>query len=181
MDAFEGVVGEILRAEGFWVQQGVKVNLSADDKRALGNPSMPRPEIDLVAYKPATSELLVVECKSYFDSGGLHARDLIDGGRNAQRYKMFVNDALRKMVLERLGEQLADIGGVVGNPRPHLGLVYGHATEHNEARLRPWFEERGWFFHGPDWIATRLRAMAARTYDNQIAGVVAKILLGRGG
>jgi hypothetical protein len=177
MDAFEIVVGEILRADGYWVQQGVKVELSAQEKRDLENYSMPRPELDLVAYKAATGELLAVECKSYFDSGGLHARDLIDGGRNAKRYKMFVNPALRELVLARLSQQLGANGAITGAPTPRLGLIYGYCTEHNLARLEPWFAKQGWFFHGPDWIAERLKAMATRTYDNQVAGVVAKILL----
>ena len=102
MDAFEELVAEVLRADGYWVHRGYKINLRPEDKRALGNPSMPRPEIDLVAYKAGTGELLSLECKSYFDSGGVHARDLLPGGRNAQRYKMFVNADLRRMVLKSL-------------------------------------------------------------------------------
>lgn len=77
MDAFEELVAEVLRADGYWVHQGYKIDFSTADKRALGNPSMPRPEIDLVAYKPGTGDLLSLECKSYFDSGGVHARDLL--------------------------------------------------------------------------------------------------------
>src|SRR3546814_20140353 len=85
MDAFEELVAEVLRADGYWVHRGYKIDLAPEDKRALGNPSMPRPEIDLVAYKAGTGELLTLECKSYFDSGGVHARELLPGGRNAQR------------------------------------------------------------------------------------------------
>ncbi len=176
MDAFEELVAEILRADGYWVHQGFKVNLDVDDKRALGNPSMPRPEIDLVAYKAATSELLAIECKSYFDSGGVHARDLIDGGRNSHRYKMFVDASLRDVVLQRLGEQLATSGSIV-SVAPRLGMVCGHITRHNAERLSPWLEAQGWFLHGPDWIIERLHQMSRRSYDNQLASVVAKLLL----
>ena len=36
MDAFEQVVGEILWREGYWVRTSVKVELTKDDKRAIG-------------------------------------------------------------------------------------------------------------------------------------------------
>lgn len=180
MDAFEQLVAELLRADGYWVHQGYKIDLSKEDKRALGNPSMPRPEVDLVAYKPGTGELLSLECKSYFDSGGVHARDLLPGGRNPQRYKMFVNAELRTMVLDRLVDQLMESGSVIGRPVAKLGLVYGHATAVNADILGGHFADNGWELYGPDWIELHLRKMALRSYDNQVASVVAKLLLPRG-
>lgn len=180
MDAFEELVAEVLRADGYRVHQGYKIDLSTADKRALGNPSMPRPEIDLIAYKAGTGELLSLECKSYFDSGGVHARDLLPGGRNAQRYKMFVNAELRTMVLQRLGEQLAASGAVAGRPQPKLGLIYGYATRANTAILEQHFAEQGWGLYGPAWLKAHLQKMALRSYDNQVASVVAKLLLPRG-
>lgn len=179
MDAFEGLVGEILRADGYWVHNGYKINLSKEDKRALGNPSMPRPEIDLVAYKAGTGELLSLECKSYFDSGGVHARDLLPGGRNAQRYKMFVDANLREMVLRCLVEQLVERGTVAGMPVPKLGLIYGCATPANARILRNHFEENDWALYGPKWLKEHLQKMARQSYDNQVASVVAKLLLPR--
>lgn len=179
MDAFEELVAQVLRADGYWVHQGYKINLSPADKRALGNPSMPRPEIDLIAYKAGTGELLSLECKSYFDSGGVHARDLLPGGRNAQRYKMFVNAPLREMVLTRLVEQLAESGAVAGVPTPRLGMIYGYATTSNTEILQSYFAENGWGLYGPDWLRAHLQKMALRSYDNQVASVVAKLLLPR--
>jgi hypothetical protein len=181
MDAFEELVAEVLRADGYWVHQGYKINLSVEDKRALGNPSMPRPEIDLVAYKAGTGELLSLECKSYFDSGGVHARDLLPGGKHAQRYKMFVNAELREMVLTRLVEQLVASGAVAGTPVPKLGMIYGFATPSNTTILAEHFAENGWGLYGPDWLRDHLQKMALRSYDNQVASVVAKLLLPRSG
>lgn len=179
MDAFEELVAEVLRADGYWVHQGYKISLTREEKQALGNPSMPRPEIDLVAYKAGTGELLSLECKSYFDSGGVHARDLLPGGKNAQRYKMFVNTELRAMVLRRLVEQLVDAGSVAGTPVPKLGMIYGFATPSNTAILEQHFAENGWELYGPDWLKGHLQQMALRSYDNQVASVVAKLLLPR--
>jgi hypothetical protein len=49
MDAFEQVVSEILWLEGNWVRQSVKVELTKEEKRAIGRPSSPRWELDIVA------------------------------------------------------------------------------------------------------------------------------------
>jgi hypothetical protein len=179
MDAFEELAAEVLRADGYWVHQGYKINLTPGEKRALDNPSMPRPEIDLVAYKAGTGELLSLECKSYFDSGGVNANDMLPDGRYPQRYKMFVNSRLREMVLRRLGEQLVDSGTVVGTPVPKLGLIYGYATPANATKLKEHFAASGWELYGPDWLRRHLQQMALRSYDNQIASVVAKLLLPR--
>ena len=179
MDAFEELVAEVLRADGYWVHRGYKINLSPEEKRALDNPSMPRPEIDIVAYKAGTGELLSLECKSYFDSGGVHAKDMLPDGRYPQRYKMFVKAQLREMVLRRLTEQLIDAGTVAGTPVPKLGLIYGYATPKNIAMLEEHFAANHWALFGPDWLRQHLKQMALRSYDNQIASVVAKLLLPR--
>lgn len=177
MDAFEQLVAEILRSQGYWVDIGYRIELTKAEKRALGNPSMPRPEIDLVAYKARTGELLSLECKSYFDSGGVHARDFQPASRNAGRYKMFVDGALRKIVLTRLVEQLTDSGSVAGTPNAQLGLVYGYASTYNAKQIDALFAERGWRHYGPNWLRQNLEEMALQSYDNQVASVVAKILL----
>jgi hypothetical protein len=123
---------------------------------------MPRPEIDLVAYKAGTNELLPLECKSYFDSGGVHTRDLLPGGKNAQHYKMFVNDALRTIVLQRLVEQLTASGTILPSSAVKLGMVYGHASEGNDGALKAHFTKCGWLAFGPSWIKDHLHRMGAR-------------------
>jgi hypothetical protein len=71
MDAFERVVAELFWARNYWVRTSVKVELTKAQKVELDNHSMPRPEIDLVAYRAAENELLVLECKSYLNSRGV--------------------------------------------------------------------------------------------------------------
>ena len=48
MDYFEATVARILEQEGYWVRQGVRVELTKPVKRVLGKHSLPRPEIDIV-------------------------------------------------------------------------------------------------------------------------------------
>src|SRR5437764_842416 len=100
MDAFESVVAMLLRREGFWISTSVKVALTKEEKRLIGRHSAPRWEIDLVAYKGSTNQLLAVECKSFLDSTGVVYRD----GKFdlPKRYKLFTEPDLRRIVLERL-------------------------------------------------------------------------------
>ena len=39
MDAFETVVSEILWRDGYWVQNSLKVDLTKEEKLAIGRPS----------------------------------------------------------------------------------------------------------------------------------------------
>lgn len=181
MDAFEELVCELLRAEGYWVHRGYKIELTPAEKRSLDNPSMPRPEIDIVAYRPGREEFLAIECKSYFDSGGVHAGDLIAGGKHDHRYKMFTKEPLRAAVLEKLAEQMAASGATIRSTTPKLCMAYGYATPKNEAILRSLFDLNGWGLFDPHWIRNQLSKMARRSYDNQIASVVAKLILPRKG
>ncbi len=54
---------------------------------------MPRPEIDVVAWKPSTNQLLIIECKSYLDSTGVRVEHL--HGRKNDKFKLFNRGALR--------------------------------------------------------------------------------------
>ncbi len=42
MDAFESLTKTPLEREGFWVRSSFKVNLTKEDKKAIGRPSCPR-------------------------------------------------------------------------------------------------------------------------------------------
>jgi hypothetical protein len=55
MELFEGIIKTLLEHEGYWVRQSFKVNLTKEEKRAIGKHSIPRPEIDLLAFKPGTN------------------------------------------------------------------------------------------------------------------------------
>ena len=51
MDYFERLVGTLLERRGYWVHQSYKIELSKADKRDLGKPSLPRPEITFLLTK----------------------------------------------------------------------------------------------------------------------------------
>lgn len=177
MDAFEQLAADIFWKDGYWVQTGVKVDLTQGDKLRIGRRSSPRWEIDLVAYHAERNELLALECKSYLDSGGVHAAHFEPGSKYAHRYKLFHDPILRQTVLDRLRMQSIARGLCRPDTQLRLGLIHGHATQHNAGLLTQIFRNKGWLLFGPGWLRHNLQRMAAESYENSTAAIVAKLLL----
>lgn len=75
----------------------------------------------------------MLECKSYLDSGGVHAAHFEPGSRYAHRYKLFHDPTLREVVLARLVAQMTACGLVPADVTVTLGLIHAHATPYNAA------------------------------------------------
>jgi hypothetical protein len=179
MDAFEQIVSEILWIEGYWVRTSVKVELTKAEKVEIGRHSSPRWELDLVAYRARDNHLLVVECKSYLDSTGVHA-SAFDGSNPAQanRYKLFNDRTLRDVVFGRLCQQFTEVGACREAPTVRLALACGKIrNEVDRAKIRAHFEAQSWELWDEAWLRQRLQGMAKRGYENQVSAVVAKLLL----
>ncbi len=175
MDAFESLMEMLLRREGYWTQTSVKVELTAAEKRHIGKPSSPRWEIDLVAYKGKTNEVLAIECKSYLDSPGVRFQDAAFDPPD--RYKLFHDQVLRKTILKRLAKQIAGLGLARPKPKVTLCLAAGHiASSTDRTELARHMRRNGWRLFDEPWIEDRLRAAANAKYENDIAYVVAKII-----
>lgn len=176
MDAFESLVATLLCRDGYWVWPSFKVDLTKAEKRRIGRHSTPRWEIDLVAYKGSTNEVLAVECKSFLDSTGVVFRR----GRfeRERRYKLFMDQALRRVVLKGLARALRRDGLVRANPRVVLCLAAGKiARKSDRTGLDRHFRRRGWRLFDSTWAHDGLRRASVGRYENDIAHVVAKILL----
>ena len=179
MDAFEQLVSEILWMEGYWVRTSVKVELTKEEKKAIGRTSSPRWELDIVAYSGLNNLLYIVECKSYLDSRGVALR-AFDGTdeQSAKKFKLFSEDNLRNVVFARLRKQLAASGACQPDPVVKLCLACGRiATDADRQGLHRHFEEKGWELWDEPWLRERLRIMSERGYENQVSAVVAKLLL----
>lgn len=177
MESFESLIVTILEREGYWVRPGFKVELTKEEKRAIGKPSSPRWELDLIAYKGSDNEILVVECKSYLDSPGVIYQSLV-GSKYAERYKLFNDVRLRKVVFSRLKKQLAKAGSCAPRPKTRLCLAAGKIASAQDRRLlRKHFATRGWLLWDDEWLREALKRVAESGYDNQVAAVVAKLLL----
>ena len=177
VDAFETVIAAILQRQGYWTLTSVKVELTKEEKRVIGRPSSPRWELDVVAYRGKDHEVRVVECKSYLDSRGV-ARGAFDGSSKKveKRYKLFVEDTLRKVVLRRLEHQLVAGGFCAKNPTIRLCLAAGK-VDGDASVLQAHFEKKGWLLLGPEYIRQELNHLRDSGYENSVAAVVTKLLL----
>lgn len=180
MDAFESVIAAILDRKGFWTRTEFKVELTKQDKRDIGRPSSPRWEIDVVAYKPGTNELRMVECKSYLDSPGVAASSFADDAdtQQSKRFKLFREEVTRDVVSSRLVTQLREEGLCLAEPRVTLCLAAGRIlNEPDRLEIARHFKDRGWLFMDPEWIKEEITTLAKSGYENSIAAVTAKVLL----
>ena len=180
MDAFESIVAAILQDERFWIRTSVKVKLELEKKR---NKSDPRTEIDVVAFRPSTNELWVVECKSFLNSPGVKLNAFLESdNRDKSRYKLFVESPYWDNVRDGLLRELKFLPGPPGNtPKVWLCLAAGKIAGADGAKLEQHFESHGWKLLGPDWLVPRMRRLAMKGYENDVMTMTAKLLLRKGG
>jgi hypothetical protein len=180
MDSFENLIALLLRRDGWWTTTSFKVKLTKAEKKHVGKASAPRWEIDLLAYKGSTNEILAVECKSFLDSTGVIFR-------NGQfdppsRYKLFSDARLRRTVLRRIGLQLVQAGSCAKAPTIQLALATGNLAKRSDRQaMKVEFERKGWRLFDDVWIRDQLRTVASDAYENEVATIVTKILLKQNG
>jgi len=166
----------ILRREGYWTTSSFKVELTKEEKRQVDRHSTPRWEIDLLAYKGATNELLVVECKSFLDSTGVVFRN--GAFEPPERYKLFSDSVLREVVLKRLAIQLQESGACAQSPVIRLALATGKIARKTDMEaLKLHFQANGWLLFDSAWVQQKLASTMDAGYENEVALVVTKILL----
>lgn len=115
MDYFEATVARILEEQGYWVRQSVRFALSKETKKRLGKPSLPRCEVDIVAYQPSKRTLLLLEVKSYLDSHGVQPKGLLNTGWAKNRYKLLTIAALQQEISSALLTEYQRQGLSAGN------------------------------------------------------------------
>jgi hypothetical protein len=176
MDAFESVVAALLVRQGYWVQTSVKVELTKEQKRVIGRHSSPRWELDIVGYRGRDNKLLVLECKSYLDSGGVNYKDIC-GPTAHPRYKLFTEPVLRSVVLDRLKEQFVAAGFCANDPKIELGLAAGKIRSSDLEQIHAHFKSQGWALWDNDYLKRELNELSKSRYENTVAAVVSKLLL----
>jgi hypothetical protein len=176
MDAFENLMGMLLRRAGYWTATSVKVEIDKAQKKAIGRPSSPRWEVDLVAYQGATNEILAVECKSFLDSTGVLFRH--GAFEPPERYKLFTEPELREVVLATLAKQMSSSGACAPNPTVTLCLATGKiASTTDRKALQAHFDSKKWRLFDDAQIREMLLKAVDAGYENEVALVVAKILM----
>ncbi len=112
---------------------------------------MPRPEIDLVAYKAKENVLFLIESKSYLDSYGVGFAGVSEANaKDAKRYKLFTDKFLREVVSKRLRKDFIEQGLMNKETQINYGLATGkvYSTD-DEQKIKGYFSEKGWLFISP--------------------------------
>lgn len=179
MNAFEYIVSELLHEQGYWTRVSYRLNnLTRKDKLAIGKPSLPRPELDIVGYNARRNEVLIVECKSFMDSAGVRVTSF-DGTSESEAkvFKLFTEEIYQEVVKERLVEQLKK-SELIPNRKPsvQLAVAAGKIRKGDADQLAALFEERGWWLIEPEEIAAWIRLRADKGYEDEIMTVVSKLL-----
>lgn len=184
MDHFEGIIATLLEAENYWVRRSFKIEVTKEEKRQVGKHSIPRPEIDLLAFKFAKNEVIAFEVKSFLNSPGVRLEDLQREHEVQEgRYKLFTSRSYRKVILERLKMQLISDGMADAATTVRLGLAAGKVYQKKSEPpltqsklMREHLEGIGFVFWSPEDIRNRVKALAGHAYENDPVIIAAKIL-----
>jgi Holliday junction resolvase-like predicted endonuclease len=176
MDYFEATVARILEEQGYWVRENVRVALTKEVKRALGNPSMPRCEIDIVAFKPADREIVLFEVKSYLDSYGVQPDDLRRTTREENRYKLLTLLDLQQEISSALLAEYRAQKLILDDVTVRFGLAAGHVQERFDEEVRQIAREKNWVYLGPAEISQAIWKFADLGYENSPFVLTAKLL-----
>jgi hypothetical protein len=178
VDYFEGIIKTLLEHEGYWVRQSFKVNLTKQEKRDIGKHSIPRPEVDILAFKPAENRVIAFEAKSYLDSPGVKLAELQEKHDIPEgRYKLFTCDKYRNIVFSRMKEDLIELGMGTHETQITLGLAAGNVYQSKSDEIRSLFSENGWAFLSPEDIRDKVTDLAAKGYENEPSIITTKILM----
>lgn len=179
MDSFEILVATLLEREGYWTKTSFKVELTKAEKVKIGRPTTPRWELDVVAFKGGTNEILVVECKSFLDSSGVSYKHLTGNHpKGVNRYKLFNESKTWRVVKKRLITQLAATKSCSKNTKVTLCLAAGKIkSPEDRDKIQVLFDKKGWMLFDREWFKEKLSHYSKSAYENDIAAVVAKLLL----
>lgn len=178
MDHFESILSTLLEAEGYWVRRSFKVNVTKEEKRQIGKPSIPRPEIDLLAFNFSKNEVFALEAKSFLDSPGVKLAQLqVEHDVPEGKYKLFTSHRYRSIVLSRLKQDLIACSMANSNTNITLGLAAGKVYQGRSEPIRDFMVAKKWLFWSPEDIKQKVTALAVRGYENDPAIITAKILM----
>ena len=169
MDHFENIISTLLEAEGYWVRRLFKVNLTKEEKRRIGKHSIPRPEIDLLAFKFSANEVLALEAKSFLDSFGVNFEQLQEKHEVPKgRYKLFTSKNYRSIVLSRLLSDLIACGMADAKTKIILGLAAGKIHQNRCDLIREFMSDQNWFFWSPEDIKQKVEEIKAQIIAKKI-------------
>jgi len=178
MDYFESICKTLLEEEGYWVRQSYKLELSKEQKKRLGKPSLPRPEIDLIAFNHKKNELIIFEVKSLFDSTGVKFKDIQLTHKIPEgRYKLVTCEDYRKIIEDNIKRDFISKGLVSEKIQPKLGLIFGNVWKSDREKIKSFCDKNNWYYWSPEDVQLRVKNLALKGYENEPSVITAKILL----
>ncbi len=177
MDFFEQIVARMLESRGYWVRTSFRVDLTKQDKRDLDKPSLPRPEIDLIAFNPKQNVIVLFEIKSYLDSQGVTFDAVALPTVGKGRFKILTDAKFQTLIAKRVVASLVNAGLVASEPRVQFGLAAGKVVKSDLERVAKLARERDWVYLSPPQIGDWVRSLAHKPYENDPVVLAAKLSL----
>ena len=177
MDSFEDIVAKCFEERNYWVRHPVKVTtITRKDKRDIGTPTMPTPEVDLVALQFNKNTLILMEIKSFLNSPGVRFSDVCGKGKNAKRYKLLNDDIYREIITMRLVDYYLENGLINRKTKIRYGLAAGNIYSRDEERIRDYARNMDWVFMSPDDIKESIVELSGTSFfEDNIITMTAKI------
>lgn len=178
MDAFELIIGQLLQEENYWIRYSVKINLTPEEKRAIGKPSAPRPEIDIIALDLVSNRIHLIEVKSFLDSKGVCFEDIVvENEQQEGKYKLLTSQNYRSVLSNRLRIEWIKDGVINEDTQISFGFIAGKIYQNKECELEEFFNTKEWMFWGPSIIREKMRSLVNNGYENNPVTIATKLLL----
>ena len=148
---------------------------------ALGTYSMPRPEIDIVAFSARANELLSVEVKSLLDSYGVWYEAVagIDGNDYSnKRYKLFNDKTYRRIVTRFIRQEYLEQGLINKDTKINYALAAGKIhSRPDEDKINELFNKKKWKLFLPLQIKEKMKKLADKGWEDNVLTMAAKLML----
>jgi hypothetical protein len=176
MDAFEHIVGLYLQEKNYWTRHSVKVDLTKEDKQEIELPTIPRPEIDLVAYNPVSDTLILIEAKSYLNSTGVTIGGLSGTNKKTiERYRLLNNKTYQKVVTKRLVESFIENKIIKKTTKVKYALAAGNVQKKSLKDVADYLSKNGYLYFDPVDIKQTIKNLASKGWDDNIITLTAKL------
>lgn len=177
MDAFESIIGQVLEEEKYWVRLSVKIELTVEEKRKIGKPSTPRPEIDIIALDLMENKVYLLEVKSFLDSSGVDYESVtVEQEQQEGRYKLLTSENYRNVLWNRLKNDWLDRGLINHETSVSYGLIAGKIHKNREKEFENYYKDKHWLFWGPTKIKSKIKQLSSKGYENNAVTITAKLL-----
>lgn len=177
MDAFEEIISQLLEENGYWVKRSVKINLTSKEKKKIGKPTTPRPEIDIAALNLKQNKLYLLEVKSFLDSKGVVYEAITEHHAVPKgRYKLLTSLKYRNAIKKQLKKEFINSGFIKRGTKISFGLVAGNVHQNKEKEIKEYCDKCGWLFWGPNDIVKELNQLSEKGYENNAVTMVTKLL-----